>query len=61
MNYKQALALGFEISSFFIVSYFAHEPISEHFQWDPGLTLAGLMTLSMIVWTYHAFLYTKDV
>lgn len=57
MNYKQALGLGFELSSFFLASYFFYPGVAQYFQWDPGVTLSLLLGVSLVLWTVHAFVY----
>ena len=57
MNYKQALGLGFELSSFIYASYLFHKPVADQFGWDPDLTISVLMGISLVVWTIHAFIY----
>lgn len=61
MNLKQALALGFELTSFILVSYVVAEPLAEAMGWDSNLTLSSLFALSLAIWTLHAFLATKEM
>jgi hypothetical protein len=56
---KEALALGFELTSFIIVSYIVHEPVAEYFLWEKDITLAGLLSLSLTLWITHAIIYSK--
>lgn len=60
VNYKQALSLGFELSSFFIISFLAHKSVAQYLDWDENITLALLMGLSLVIWTIHAFLYFES-
>ncbi len=60
MDYKQALGLGFELSSFFLISYVAYPTVAESLGWDHNLTLGLLFGLSLVIWTLHAFLYTNS-
>ena len=56
---RDGLALGFELSSFLILSYLIHSWVAEYFEWDENLVLTSLFGLSLVVWTLHAFLYTQ--
>jgi len=56
---RDGLSLGFELSSFLILSYVIHTWIAEYFEWDENLVLTGLFGISLVVWTIHAFLYTE--
>lgn len=56
---KDGLALGFELTSFLILSYLIHTWVAEFFKWDENLVLTGLFGLSLVIWTVHAFLFTK--
>ena len=57
MNYKEGLALGFELSSLFIVSYVIYPGVASYFEFDPNITLTGLLALSLVLWTLHAIFY----
>ena len=57
MGIKEALGLGMELSGFFIASYLVHPKLSDYFNFDQNLTLTGLLALSLIFWTAHAFYY----
>ena len=57
MGMKEALGLGMELSSFFLLSYLVSDPIADKMSWDSNLTLSGLLALSLIAWTFHAFVF----
>lgn len=56
---RDGLALGFELTSFLILSFIIHKWVAEFFEWDENLVLTGLFGISLILWTLHAFLYTQ--
>lgn len=58
-NLKEALSLGLELSGLIFFSYAIHKGVASHFQWDDNLTLTGLISLSLILWTFHAYLYIE--
>lgn len=60
MNYKKALGLGFELSSFFMASYVAHEAVAQALEWNKNNVLALLLGLSLALWTVHAFYYIES-
>ena len=56
-GYQGALGLGFELSGFILASYIVHEQVAQSLHLDQNLTLAGLLGLSLAIWTLHAYFY----
>ena len=57
MGYKQALALGFELSGYIFASYLAHPLVATYINWEANNTLGLLLTLSLVIWTARAFFF----
>ena len=58
-NLKEPLALGFELSSFILISYGVHEWVATQLGYSENITLAGLLSFSLILWTTHAYFYVE--
>lgn len=56
----RGLALGVELTSFILLSYWFHKPIAAFFKFDEGHCLAGLMAVSLIMWTVHAYFFFEN-
>lgn len=51
------LGLAAELSALLYGSYFFHSVVAEGLDWDPSLTLTGLVVLSLILWFVHVYVY----
>ncbi len=58
-NLREPLALGFELSGFFFVSYLVHKQVDSYLGWGENLTLTLLLSLSLFLWTIHAWVYAS--
>lgn len=54
------LALGMELSSLIVLSYWFHEKVASILKIDAGLCLAILMGLSLSLWTVHAYFFFEN-
>lgn len=54
---REALALGFELSAYFFISYLTYAPAAQLLEWDQSIMLGALFFLSLLIWTIRAYVY----